>query len=50
MPPKQVAKRTAKPVHLSLAKKLELIRKLESGKAVAELCEEYGVKKTNFQT
>ena len=45
MSPKKVSKRTAKPVHLSVAQKLELIRKLESGKSVAEVCEEYGVKK-----
>ena len=45
MPPKKVTKRTTKPVHLSVIQKLELIRKLESGKSVAEVCVEYGVKK-----
>ncbi len=49
MPPKnplkKVTKRTAKPVHLSVAQKLELIRKLEAGKTVSQVCEIYGIKK-----
>lgn len=44
-PKKKVTKRTKKPVHLSVAQKLELIRKIDGGKSVAQMCVEYGVKK-----
>ena len=45
MPPKVVSKRPRKPVHLTVGQKLELLEKLESGKTVAQMCQEYGVKK-----
>ncbi|XP_045104336.1 tigger transposable element-derived protein 7-like [Portunus trituberculatus] len=44
-PPKKVTKRTAKPVHLSVSQKLELLRKIDGGMSVAQVCELYGVKK-----
>ena len=42
MPPKVVKH---KRVNLNITQKLELIRKLENGKTVAQICDEYGVKK-----
>ncbi|XP_045104416.1 tigger transposable element-derived protein 7-like [Portunus trituberculatus] len=38
-PPKKVTKRTAKPVHLSVSQKLELLRKIDGGMSVAQVCE-----------
>ena len=40
-----VKKAKAKRINLTVKQKLELIRKLESGATVAQVCEEYGVKK-----
>lgn len=45
MPPKSVPKHTAKSEHLTVSLKLELLSKLDSGKTVAQMCKEYGVKK-----
>ena len=42
MPPKVVK---CKRVNLNVTQKLELIRKLKKGKTVAQMCDEYGIKK-----